>query len=77
MVETWGLVEENARAIDYLHLEVQITKCATMSCFCKIHAATKKSIAKTFKVTKQSFETATHSECKAHDCNNAVLEIHG
>ena len=70
------MAEENARAIEYLHLEAQTTKHATTNCLCKIHAATKLSIVETFKAAKPSFETATHAEGKIDDCTEAVLEVH-
>ena len=41
-----------------------------------MHAATKWSIAETFKAAKQSFETAAHVEGKIEDCIEAVLEVH-
>ena len=74
--ETWGLAEENARAIECLHLEAQTTKHATTNCLRKIHAATKLSIAETFKAAKQLFEMARHAECKIDDCTEAMLEVH-
>ena len=41
-----------------------------------MHAATKLSIAETFKTAKQSFEMATHAKGKIDDCTAAVLEFH-
>ena len=41
MAQIWGLAEENARAIEYLHLEAQTTKHATANYLQKMHAATK------------------------------------
>ena len=41
-----------------------------------MYAATKWSIAETFKAAKLSFETATHAERNVIDCTDAVLEVH-
>ena len=41
-----------------------------------MHAATKLSIAETFKAAKQSFEMATHAEGKIDDFTAAMLEVH-
>ena len=41
-----------------------------------MHAATKQSIAATFKAAKQSYEMAMHAEGRINDCTKAVLEVH-
>ena len=70
------MVEENALAIDNLHLEAQTTKRATLSCLHTMRAAAKKCIVETFKAAKQSFEAATHAAHKADDCSDTVLKVH-
>ena len=41
-----------------------------------MHAATKQSIAETFKAAKQSYEMAMHAEGRIDNCTEAVLEVH-
>ena len=70
------MAEENAQAIEYLHLEARTTKHSTANCLRKMHAATKQSIAETFKAAKWSYEIAMHAEGSIDDCTKVVLEVH-